>query len=124
MPMFKFGERYTRDEIHDQVGGSKQSYLPTKNRIVTCACLSKDMNPDAPYVILAGQGKVVLQSAKWLARQHCDVPVFIKESSNNWIYQGLFRVKKSVTDKNEIQTKYNLAGRTTVQMAIELGKSK
>ncbi len=33
--MFKVSESYTRNEIHDQVGGSKQSYLSfdKQNRI-------------------------------------------------------------------------------------------
>ena len=118
--IFKQGESYTRDEIHDQLGGSKQSYLPTKDRIVTCICLSKDMNPDAPHIILSGRGKIVNQSAKWLVAQGGEVPVFVKESSSNWIYQGMFRVKKSVVDKNEIRNRYRLAGRTDVQMVIEL----
>lgn len=122
--MFKIGERYTRDEIHDQVGGSKQSYLPTKNYLVTCVCLSKEMNPEAPHIILSGQGKIIHQSAKQLVSQNNELPVFIKESSNNWIYQGMFRVKRSVTDKNEIQKKYRLAGRTDVQMVIELEEKK
>ncbi|HID69162.1 MAG TPA: hypothetical protein EYP35_01575 [Desulfobacterales bacterium] len=118
--MFKIGERYTRDEIYDFVGGSKQSYLPTKNRIVTCICLSKEMNPDAPHIILAGQGKIIFRSAKWLVSHGNKLPVFIKESPNNWIYQGSFKVKKSVTDKNEIQKNYRLAGREDVQMVIEM----
>ena len=92
--MFKLDERYTRDEIHDQVGGSQLSYLPTKNCIITCICLSKKKNPDAPHVILAGDGKRNLQSAKWLAGQTSELPVFLKESSNNWIYKGLFQGKE------------------------------
>lgn len=118
--MFKQDESYTRDDIHDQVGGSKQSYLPTKDCTVTCICLSKNMNPDAPQIILSGQGRIIEQSAKWLVSQTNDLPVFIKDSPNNWIFKGLFRVLKSVTDPSEINKNYHLAGRTDVQKVIEL----
>jgi len=118
--MFNIGESYTRNEIYNQVGGSKQSYLPSKDGVITCVCLSKEMDPDAPHIILAGQGKIILQSAKRLASQEGPLSVFIKESPNNWIHQGLFSVKKSVSDKSEIQNKYRLAGRNDVQMVIEL----
>lgn len=35
--MFRIGTEYTRDEIHAQVGGSKQSYLPTVGGEVAAA---------------------------------------------------------------------------------------
>ncbi len=122
--MFKIGESYTRNEIYDQVGGSKQSYLPSKDGVITCVCLSKEMNPDAPHVILSGQGKIIFQSAKRLTSQKGSLPVFIKESPNNWIYHGLFSVKKSVSDKGEIRNEYRLAGRTDVQMVIEMEEAE
>ena len=118
--MFEVGMRYTRDEIHNQLGGSKQSYLPTKDGYVTCVCLSKDMNPDAPDIILSGSGPMVQKSANWLVSQNTLLPVFVKESPNNWIYKGEFQVKKYVADKAEIKKNYRLAGRTNVQMVIEL----
>ncbi len=118
--MFKVRERYTRDEIHNQVGGSKQSYLPSKNKIVTCVCLTKDLNPCAPNVILSGSGKIIEQAAQWLVEQQNILPVFIKESPNNWIFRGMFRVSRYVTDKDEMRFKYNLASRTDVHMVIEM----
>lgn len=50
--MFSVGRDYTRDEIHAKVGGSKQSYLPTKNSAVVAACITHGLNPRAPQVIL------------------------------------------------------------------------
>lgn len=54
--MFEAGREYTRDEIHAYCGGSKQSYLPTKNGAVVAACLTHALNPRAPQVILCGRG--------------------------------------------------------------------
>ncbi len=39
--MFAIGQAYTREDIHEQVGGSVQSFLPTVDNRVVCACLSK-----------------------------------------------------------------------------------
>jgi len=46
--MFIVGKAYTREDIHDEVGGQVQSSLPTVDGQVVCACLSKNMNPNAP----------------------------------------------------------------------------
>lgn len=118
--MFTIGESYTREQIHTTVGGSKRICLPYKNQSVTCACLTREMNPDAPRIILAGGGSNVERSLTWLTEQADGIPVFIKESVNNWIYQGRFRVKKCVANKKKIRKKYQLAGRTDVQMALEM----
>ena len=53
--MLIVGQSYTRQQIHDKVGGgSLQSYLPTRDGRVLCACLRLDTNPGAPEVILPG----------------------------------------------------------------------
>jgi hypothetical protein len=41
-------ESYTRDQIHEEVGGEKVSYLPQKEGRVVCGCFSPDSNPEAP----------------------------------------------------------------------------
>jgi len=118
--MFTIGQGYTRAEIHKKVGGSTLVCLPAKNQQVTCICITKEMNPDAPYIILAGKGSTTARSVGWLVEQETELPVFIKESINNWVYQGQFKVKKCVTGKKKIRKQYRLAGRTDVQTAIEM----
>jgi hypothetical protein len=53
MPFIQ-GESYTRDRIHEVLGGEKVSYLPQKDGKIVCGCFSTDANPEAPYVILVG----------------------------------------------------------------------
>ena len=38
--LFVQGESYTRDFIHDQLGGEKVSYLPQKGGRIVCGCFS------------------------------------------------------------------------------------
>lgn len=61
--MFVISEAYTRDDIHKELGGSVQSFLPTVNGEVVCACLSRKMNPNAPHEILVGNKPLVMKSA-------------------------------------------------------------
>jgi hypothetical protein len=117
--MFRIGEAYTRRQIHDQLGGSVQSFLPTVDGEVVCACLSRDMNPDAPDVILVGNKPIVLQSAEQFSKQTTSVPVFIKKISKEWIYVGDYSVNKVIHREEGIDA-YNLAGRDNIQMVLEL----
>jgi hypothetical protein len=48
---------YTRDEIQDQYGGGKVTFLPNIDGRVTCACLTLRKNPDAPRAILVSGEK-------------------------------------------------------------------
>lgn len=54
--IFVVGEEYTRNDIHELVGGSKQAYLPNKNGRVVAACLTKNYNPQAPRLSSAVEG--------------------------------------------------------------------
>ena len=38
--MLEEGKFYTRREIHNLLGGELQTYLPAKDGLVTCACLT------------------------------------------------------------------------------------
>ena len=118
--MFKTGSVYTRDEIHEKLGGGKQTFLPTKNNKVVCVCLTKDLNPNAPYEIVVGDGPIITSSAKRFADQSTYVPTFMKIKSNEWAYEGDFRVKHIELNQKRIQTKYNLAGRKNIQLVLEL----
>ena len=94
--MFSVGEEYTRDQIHDRLGGSKWSYLPTKDGVVVAVCLTKDMNPRAPEVVVCGRGKVIARTAAQLARQQGAIPVFLKLDTKRWEYRGDFKVVGSL----------------------------
>jgi hypothetical protein len=118
--MFRVGQEYTRNEIYDRVGGSKQSYLPTKDGVVVAACLTKDLNPLAPNVILCGRGKVIALTGERLARQTEPIPVFVKRDVNRWEFKGHYRPKASFTSGVEFEHLIAGAGRDDVTRAVVL----
>ena len=119
------GELYTRDHIHDQLGGEKVSYLPQKDGRIICGCFSTDSNPKAPYVILVGGDEdggehPVERKARILEKQDEPIPVFLKRASNDWIFEGYFRVKRAIRDRRLLDEKQQEAGRDDVVMALML----
>src|SRR3954468_649934 len=94
------GESYTRDHIHAEVGGEKVSYLPQKDGRIVCGCFSTDSNPEAPFVILVGGDEdgaepPVERKAKILEKQEEPIPVFLKRATNDWLFEGIFRVRRA-----------------------------
>lgn len=120
---FDIGTRYTRDEIHDAVGGgSRVSYLPNRDGVILCACLTLEANPDAPYVILPGKGREIERSSDILCRRNRDraIPVFIKRNSNQWEFVGNFIVDRDSTSQNEISMHARRANRTDVTRVVHM----
>lgn len=93
--MFRPGNQYTRREIHEHLGGSVVSCLPTSNGAIVAACLSKKFSPRAPEVVLCGRGARTTPVSALFARQKTAVPVFIKSALNRWQYRGRFNVDQS-----------------------------
>jgi hypothetical protein len=120
--MFRVGASYTRDEIHDAVGGSKQAYIPTKGGSVVAVCVTTRLNPRAPKEILCGNGPQIAKAGLALASTTSGVPLFIKRSVNDWEYRGLFRVVGSYKSGNIFNAMVQGTGRQTanVTIAIEL----
>jgi hypothetical protein len=92
--VFERGRHYARREIHEKLGGSLRAYLPTVDGQVVCACVTKELNPNAPLSILVGNGPIIERSAHALASQKESVPVFIKRKKNEWEYMGDFRLQR------------------------------
>lgn len=115
--MFESGREYTRNEIHAHVGGSKQSYLPTKNGAVVAGCLTHDLNPRAPHVILCGRGARIEPAGKLLATQPDAIPVFLKRGTNRWKYQGLFKPVASYTSGVEFDNYVAGSGRPPAEVS-------
>jgi hypothetical protein len=109
--MFSTGCEYTRDEIHAQVGGSKQAYLPAKHSFVVAACLTKKLNPEAPQVILCGKGERIAVTGALLAKQDGSISIFIKEAVNRWRYQGRFKAVASFVSGPEFDRRIAVSGR-------------
>ena len=109
--VFEVGKHYTRDEIHVQVGGSVQAYLPTDGDGVVAACLRLDTNPGAPDVVLPGRGPLIESSAERFATDGNAVPTFLKDAVNRWRYVGMYRAKRRSLDVAEIEVHARRAGR-------------
>jgi hypothetical protein len=95
---FIVGSTYSRQEIHDILGGSVRAYLPYLNGRVVCGCFdpSDKMNPNAPEEILFGEphdAPLIDETADMVFQQGKDgddIPVFLKESTNRWKYVGQY----------------------------------
>src|SRR5271165_4267462 len=96
------GQSYTREEIAAEFGGGVIEYLPIAGGKIAAACLRLDYNPEAPNVILAGQGEQVQQAAQALCEQGGPIPVFIKREARAWEYVGDYEVEDSSTDPSVI----------------------
>ena len=99
---FQPAKQYSREEIHEALGGSVEEYLPTCGGKVVCGAFRRDGNPEAPMVILPGFGPKIERSAELFARQGTAVPVFLKDAPNQWVYVGDFRVKRLSRESAEI----------------------
>jgi hypothetical protein len=120
--MFRIGGRYTRREIHAELGGSIQSYLPHREGRVVAACLRLDTNPDAPNVILPGRGEGIEHAADMLTNQDSPVPTFLKRSGGAWEYVGDYAVSSSSSDPAEIERHAGRSGRVDITRVIQMVK--
>jgi hypothetical protein len=118
---FQLARHYTREEIHEALGGSTEEYLPTKDGQVVCGAFRPDANPDAPMIILPGFGRKIESAAEQFVRQETFIPVFLKRETNRWQYVGDFRVKRVSKDPDDIAKQERRAGRQgTVSMILFL----
>lgn len=118
--MFKLGVSYTRGEIHAEVGGSLESYLPHVSERVVAACLRLDTNPDAPAVILAGTGDGIEHAAELLVAQRARVPTFIKRGTGNWEYVGEFHVERWSQAASDLAGQAHRSGRNDITRIIHM----
>ncbi len=85
---------YTRDQIHEMVGGGIQSFLPTKNGRVVCGCFKAALNPDAPREVLVGVGPQREGNAKMAVLQQTAIPIFLKQEPGEWLCVGTYRATR------------------------------
>jgi hypothetical protein len=105
---------YTRPTIYQLLGGDLQSYLPHVNKRVVCGCFDISANPNAPEEVLVGEGENVVKYAKVLAQQTEPIPVFLKQSANEWKYIGNYSVVSYSENLEEVAAKASAAGRSDV----------
>ena len=116
--MFEHGVSYTRKDIHDQIGGSLQSFLPHVGGRVVAACLRPDYNPDAPDILLVGTGDGIEHAADMLVAQRNPVPTFLKLSTGGWKYVGEHAVVRSSQDAADLAVQARRSGRDDITRVI------
>lgn len=124
--MFVPGLEYTREEIFRQVGGSKVACLPTVAGTVVAACLLKQLSPQAPAVVLCGQGARTGPTSRRFAYQTGALPVFVKIAAHRWQYRGRFSVEQAYSSGAEFERLIAGSGRSvaSVSYAVLLRPAK
>ena len=119
--MFDKNQLYTRRQIHDILGeGGLDDYLPHKNKEIVCGCFREDTNPEAPDIILVGNGRDIYRYACIFCKQKHFVPVFIKKAVNEWRYVGDYRVERWSESASDISKQKRLSGRTEIRRVLFL----
>jgi hypothetical protein len=111
---------YSRAEIHAQLGGSVRSFLPTVRGVVVVGCFRRDLNPDAPAVVLPDSGPTTKHSAASLAASGHPIPIFLYGDTKDWRFVGHYRVERLSTDPDEIKTRATRALRTDVSCVLHM----
>jgi hypothetical protein len=96
---FVVGQTYSRDEIHEKVGGDKQNMMPTVGRRLVCCCLIPEKNPKGPSTLLIRDHYAT--ASQWANDGH-DVPVFVKRAVNHWEYIGQYHVGRATEDPKDM----------------------
>jgi hypothetical protein len=120
MHVFDRGKVYTRKQIQAAVGGGLQDYLPHREGVIVDGCFNRDLNPEAPRVVLPGTGSEIGRWARVFARQTSPIPVFIKRESTAWYYMGEYVCERWTSDASVIAEQRAMTSRTDVTMVLYL----
>jgi hypothetical protein len=86
------GEFYSWRELSALLQFTPTPYLTNANGKIICGAFRKDLNPDAPTIVLPGvRKKHWAENAELLCRQRKSIPVFTKEAGLPWQYHGRFK---------------------------------
>jgi hypothetical protein len=120
MMEFKVGELYSRNEVHEKIGGGEpRTYLPQikgENRIAA-GLFGRERNPEAPREIQVGKGPQNKKKAELLAKQGDKaIPVFVKRpdlknTDKVWEHYGVYKFKELLNDKDTLSKAEEKSGR-------------
>ena len=105
---------YTADEVKAKTAGG-DSYIRTRNNVVRGLAITLDKNPQAPKIIIVGDGVRIKENAELFKGTLTAVKTFIKHDTNKWEYVGKYKVEK-YSKSSEIIEKYRrhrAAGKVT-----------
>ena len=115
--MFELNKDYSRENIHQLVGGNKDSFLPAFRGKIVAACLRPELNPKAPEYIVCNSGAAARAAGFTLSRQAEPVPVFIRQDADRYRFVGHFAAQESYTTQNECQPFVQGTGMTSNQIS-------
>ena len=106
----------------DETGadGSPPFYLPHQGTHIVAACVTPDLNPDAPNIILAGNGPQIAQYADHFCAQSNTIPICIKSGDKEWLCCGNFKLASSSTDPVEIRVQSDRSKRSDIYKILFL----
>jgi hypothetical protein len=114
------GKSYTHDFICKTFGGDAKSgtYLPQSQQTILCGCFTNSMNPEAPEVVLVGNGPRIIGKAEKLKTQGGAIPVFIKRATNQWEYRGRYELAEISRNPADFEARAVAADRNDVVAAL------
>jgi hypothetical protein len=121
MPLTK-GHRYTWNQVLEETGADATPpyYLPHAGERVVAACLTFELNPDAPSIILAGNGREIARYADLFCAQQDQIPVCVKSGDREWLCCEDFKLSRTSTDPAEIREHSARAKRSDVYRILFL----
>jgi len=120
------GRYYTWSEIVDDTGadGSPPYYLLHRDGKVVAGCFTLELNPEAPLVVLAGDGPLIREWADIFCAQTDSIPVCVKSGLGEWLCRGNFKLLRSSTDPAQIASRSALARRSDVYKLLFLKEAR
>jgi hypothetical protein len=122
--MFDRHKSYKREFISAQLGGGTQDYLPHSAQRITYGAFSLDLNPQAPGIVLPGEGPEIERWARVFADQDEAIPVFVEKRSNEWTYMGMYRCVELSEVPELIAQHARKTGRTDITMVLKLARDR
>ena len=71
-----------------QLTAGGDGFIRTHNKVVKGLAITTQKNPEAPEIIVVGKGKIIEANAERFLEQGQNVPVYIKQGTNEWKYAG------------------------------------
>ena len=105
----------------DDVPGKGDFYLRTGDASqIVSAALKPNLNPDAPEIILVGEGRNIESKAQKLCDQSSPISVYIKRGTHKWEYSGDFVVTHCTKSEEEIRHHAKRSNRDDIVRIIYL----
>lgn len=79
------------------------AFLRTRNGDIKGMAINARDNPEAPDVLIVGQGPDKVANAERLLACQKAVPLYLKQAVNAWVYRGEFRAKAFTRDEAIIE---------------------